>query len=61
MMNLESFKNGLIEDYGLANVIEATRMKKNNSRSTSLMLYFIGGIPEFIEILEGKLRSKRRV
>ena len=50
MMNFERFKKRWIEGYGLANVIEAPWMKKNNSKSTPLILDFRGDIPEFIEI-----------
>ena len=58
MMNFESIKNGLIENYGLANVAEATRMKKNNSRSTPLIFDYGGDIPEIIEIIEEQTRTK---
>lgn len=58
MTNFERFKKGLIDEYGLANVTEATWMKRNNSRSTPLILDFRGEMPEFIEIPGEQAKTK---
>ena len=59
MRDFNMFKEGLKQDYGLLDVIEATRMNKGrNGRTVPLLIDFRGDLPAFLEVPGEQARTK---